>query len=114
MCGCLKVSRCRRTHLTRGCLSSVTTLSALFALAAPVVVVKVRGLITTGSKLVVTTLLFVLLLFISESRAVTTAICAIFSLVGALASALSGRGATAEKGEGPKEVEESLLLTPRR
>lgn len=57
---------------------------------------QVRGLVLAGSKLVTTTALFVLLVFLSEDRSIATGLCGALLTAAAVCSARSAR----EHGDG--------------
>lgn len=72
---------------------------------------QVRGLILAASKLVVTTALFVLLVYLSESRELATGMCGTLLATAAVCSALVASGTDGQAGE---EDEEAAALAQSR
>eukprot|EP00752_Nemacystus_decipiens_P001495 g1469.t1 len=79
---------------------------------------EVRGLVLAASKLLVTTVLFVLLVFLSESRSVATGMCGALLATAAASSACSASGGGSADGQastgGGQQGDEETELVEKR
>lgn len=82
---------------------------------------QVRGLVLAASKLFITTVLFVLLVFLSENRSVATGMCGALLATAAVCSARSASGGDAADGQastgssgGPQGGDEEAELVEKR
>lgn len=72
--------------------------------------IQVRGLVLSSSKLVITTALFVMLVFVSENRSLATGMCGVFLTVAAVCTL---QASSSGKGDGHGD-EESVELAQNR
>lgn len=76
---------------------------------------QVRGLVLAVSKLVITTGLFVVLVFVSESRGISASLCSLMAAIAAFCSARAAAGdAVGARGDDGEDDEEATGSAQRR